>query len=107
MGLTSAQTKRLRAEGHRLKLKPVVIIGQKGLSDNLHAEIDGALDHHELIKMRIPGLDKAGKRELCLGICTRHNAQLIQSIGNVIVIYRSNPDIDRFANLLGLIQQQE
>jgi len=107
MGLTSAQTKRLRAEGHRLKLKPVVIIGQKGLSDNLHAEIDGALDHHELIKMRIPGLDKVGKRELCLGICTRHNAQLIQSIGNVIVIYRSNPDIDRFANLLGLIQQQE
>jgi len=107
MGLTSAQTKRLRAEGHRLKLKPVVIIGQKGLSDNLHAEIDGALDHHELIKMRIPGLEKAGKRELCLGICTRHNAQLIQSIGNVIVIYRSNPDIDRFAKLLGLIQQQE
>jgi len=107
MGLTSAQTKRLRAEGHRLKLKPVVIIGQKGLSDNLHAEIDGALDHHELIKMRIPGLDKVGKRELCLGICTRHNAQLIQSIGNVIVIYRSNPDIDRFAKLLGLIQQQE
>jgi RNA-binding protein len=107
MGLTSAQTKRLRAEGHRLKLKPVVIIGQKGLSDNLHAEIDGALDHHELVKIRIPGLDKAGKRELCLGICARHKAQLIQSIGNVIVIYRSNPDIDRFAKLLGLIQQQD
>jgi RNA-binding protein len=107
MGLTSAQTKRLRAEGHRLKLKPVVIIGQKGLSDNLHAEIDGALDHHELIKLRIPGLDNAGKRELCTGFCARHSAQLIQSIGNVIVIYRSNPDIDRYAKLLGMIQQQD
>ena len=82
MGLTSAQTKRLRAEGHRLKLKPVVIIGQKGLSDNLHAEIDGALGHHELIKMRIPGLDKAGKRELCLGICARHNAQLCINVSS-------------------------
>jgi len=107
MGLTSAQTKRLRAEGHRLKLKPVVIMGQKGLSDNLHTEIDGALNHHELIKLRIPALDKAGKRELGMQICARHNAQLIQSIGNVIVIYRSNPDIDRYAKLLGSTQQSD
>ena len=107
MGLTSAQTKRLRAEGHRLKLKPVVIMGQKGLSDNLHSEIDGALDHHELIKMRIPALDKAGKRELGMQICARHNAQLIQSIGNVIVIYRGNPEINRFAKLIGLSQQPD
>ena len=107
MALTSAQTKRLRAEGHRLKLKPVVIIGQKGFSDNLHSEIDGALDHHELIKMRIPALDKAGKRQLCEELCAQHNAHLIQSIGNVIVIYRSNPDINRYAKLLGLIQQPD
>jgi len=102
MGLTSAQSKRLRAEGHRLKLKPVVIIGQKGFSDNLHNEIDAALTHHELIKMRIPALDKSAKRELCLNICSQHDAQLVQSIGNVIVIYRCNPDINRFAGLLGL-----
>jgi RNA-binding protein len=102
MGLTSAQSKRLRAEGHRLKLKPVVIIGQKGFSDNLHNEIDAALTHHELIKLRIPALDKSAKRELCLKICSQHDAQLVQSIGNVIVIYRCNPDINRFAGLLGL-----
>ena len=107
MGLTSAQTKRLRAEGHRLKLKPVVIIGQKGFSDNLHSEIDGALDHHELIKMRIPALDKAGKRQLCEELCAQHNAHLIQSIGNVIVIYRGNPEINRFAKLIGLSQQPD
>ena len=101
MGLTSAQTKRLRAEGHRLKLKPVVIIGQKGLSDNLHSEIDGALYHHELIKVRVPALDKSGKRELCTGICAQHNAHLVQSIGNVIVIYRCNLEINRYAKLLG------
>jgi RNA-binding protein len=100
MGLTSAQTKRLRAEGHRLKLKPVVIIGQKGLGDNQHHEIDGALDHHELIKLRIPALGKDDKRELCTEICTRHSAQLVQSIGNVIVIYRCNPELDRFAKIV-------
>jgi len=104
MGLTSAQTKRLRAEGHRLKLKPVVIIGQKGFSDNLHNEIDAALSHHELIKMKIPALDKSTKRELGQKICSQHNAQLVQSIGNVIVIYRCNPDINRFASLLGFTQ---
>ena len=58
MELTSGQIKRLRAEGHRLKLKPVVIIGQKGLTENLHHEVDTALGHHELIKLRIPALDK-------------------------------------------------
>lgn len=101
MGLTSAQTKRLRAESHRLNLKPVIIIGQKGLSENLHNEIDLALSHHELLKLRIPALEKADKRELAQQICAQHEAQLIQSIGNVIVIYRPNPEINRFAALVG------
>ena len=99
MELTRRQIKRLRAEGHRLKLKPVVIIGQKGLSENVHHEVEAALAHHELIKMRIPALDKAGKSALCQSICERHQAQLVQSIGNVIVIYRCNSEIDRFASL--------
>ena len=101
MRLSSAQIKRLKAESHRLNLKPVVIIGQKGMSDNLQREIDAALSHHELIKLRIPALDKPGKRELGLQICAHHEAQLVQSIGNVIVIYRANPEIGRFAALLG------
>jgi RNA-binding protein len=101
MELSSAQIKRLRAEGHRLSLKPVVIIGQKGMSENLQNEIDGALNHHELIKLRIPALDKAGKRELGMQICAKHNAHLVQSIGNVIVIYRANPEINRFTALVG------
>jgi RNA-binding protein len=100
MELTSAQIKRLRAEGHRLKLKPVVTIGQKGLSDALHTEIDSALSHHELLKMRIPGLSKAEKRELGQQICAHHEANLVEGIGNVIVIYRCNPETNRFARLL-------
>ena len=100
MQLTSAQTKRLRGEGHRLKLKPVVTIGQKGLSENLHTEIDNALSHHELVKLRIPALAKSDRRELSLQLCAQHGAELIESIGNVIVIYRRNPEKNRFAALL-------
>lgn len=101
MELSSTQIKRLRAEGHRLGLKPIVSVGQKGLSDNLHHEIDAALEHHELVKMKIPALDKSDKRALGSEICERHNASLVEGIGNVIVIYRRNPETDRFAATLG------
>ena len=100
MGPTRGQIKQLRAEGHWLKLKPVVIIGQKGLSENLHQEIDTALGHHELLKLRIPALDKPARRELAEKICSKHGAILVESIGGIIVIYRRNPDTDRFSALL-------
>ena len=100
MELNSGQIKRLRAEGHRLKLKPIVIIGQKGLTENLHNEIDVALSHHELVKLRIPALDKPGKRQLSQLICEQHQAYLIESIGSVIVIYRLNKENNRFATVL-------
>jgi len=100
MNLSSGQIKRLRAEGHRLKLKPVVIIGQKGLSENLQLEIDAALRHHELLKLRIPVLDRSDRRELAERICRENHATLVESIGGVIVIYRRNPETDRFASLI-------
>ena len=101
MELTSGQIKRLRAEGHRLKLKPVVIIGQKGLTENLYLEVNTALSQHELIKLRIPALDKPGKRQLSKSICDQHKAGLVESIGNIIVIYRPNKEANRFAAVLG------
>ena len=100
MTLTSKQIKRLRAEGHRLRLKPVVTVGQKGFSENLHREIDDALRHHELMKLRIPALDRQERRELGHQICAQHDATLIEGIGNVIVLYRQNPENNRFGSLL-------
>ena len=100
MELSRPQIKRLRAEGHRLKLKPVVIIGQKGLSENLQQEIDSALSHHELLKLRIPALARPERRELSEKICRRHDAILVEAIGGIIVIYRRNPESDRFAAVL-------
>lgn len=83
-----------------MKLKPVVIVGQKGLSENLQSEIDGALSHHELVKLRLPTLAKPERRELCEQICQTHGATLVETIGGVAVLYRRNPETDRFAALI-------
>ena len=100
MPLNKGQIKNLRAEGHRLKLKPVVTLGQNGLSENVETEIEIALAHHELLKLRIPALEKSDKKDLAASICKKNSAELVQAIGNVIVIYRRNEKTDRFARFL-------
>ena len=100
MPLSSQQVRSLRAESHRLKLKPVVTVGQHGLSENVMNELEQALNHHELIKIRVPALDKAEKNELIASICQQTGAQLIQTIGFVVVLFRDNPKIQRFASLV-------
>ena len=100
MSLTKTQIKHLRAESHRLKLKPVVMIGQNRLSDNVQNEIAVAIAHHELIKIRIPALDKDAKKQLAKTICARNQASLITTVGNVIVIYRRDEKTERFTTLL-------
>jgi len=100
MDLSKSSIKNLRAESHRLKLKPVVMIGQHGLSDNVHNEIDIALGHHELIKVRVPGQAREDKKAMIDSICKKHRADLIQGIGNVAVLYRRNSEIDRYAKFL-------
>jgi RNA-binding protein len=100
MSLSKVQIKHLKAESHRLKLKPVVMIGQNGLSENVQNEIAVAIDHHELIKIRIPTLDKDAKSQLTKTICGKNKSTLITAIGNVIVIYKCNEKTHRFATLL-------
>ena len=90
MALTSKLRSELRAQAH--KLAPVVIIGDKGLTDEVMAEVDRSLKAHELIKVRAAGADR-GARALWMGeICERLGAQEVQVIGKVLVIYRENPD---------------
>lgn len=85
----SSEKQQLRAKAH--KLNPVVMIGNQGLTANVHQEIDNALLTHELIKIRIASKDRNYKQQLTEEICQQHNAQLIQSIGHIIVIYRKKP----------------
>lgn len=85
-----ADRKKFRAQAHTLK--PVVMIGQAGLTDAVKAEIELALDSHELIKVRIRSGDRDVRKEIATGICAAAAAELIQTIGQIIVIYRRNPD---------------
>ena len=59
MALEQAKIKQLRAIGHRLK--PVVIISENGLGENVVAELNRALDDHELIKVKFAYEDRDAK----------------------------------------------
>ncbi len=80
----------LKAKAH--KLRTVVIIGANGLTENVHSEIDTALTAHELIKIRVNAQDSEERAERITEICDQHDAELVQSIGHIIVIYRKNDE---------------
>ncbi len=80
--------KKLKSQAHNLK--PVVMIGQAGLTTSVLAEIELALDSHELIKIKIRA-ERDERQQIREQICNETHAELIQSIGQVIVIYRLNP----------------
>ena len=90
MPLTSKYKQQLKAQAH--KLKPVVLVGSQGLSEAVQKEIERALFDHELIKVRIAAEDRDLRRELLNDICQAHQAELVQVIGSIGVIYRKNLD---------------
>ena len=99
MKLASQDKKHFRTIAHNLS--PVVTIAQKGLTESVNEEIERALSEHELIKIKIFAADREARRDLTLQICETAKADLIQSIGNVAVIFRAaeNPN-PRLSNIL-------
>ena len=87
MALSNEQKKRFRTIGHHLK--PVVIVADKGITENLSAELERALEQHELIKVKLNCFDKDDKQQLTEHILEEHKASLAQSIGKIILIYRA------------------
>ena len=90
MKLSDAQTKYLRGLGH--KLKPVIVVGDAGLSDSLLSEFSSTIDHHELIKVRVRAGDREARDEIIRALCENQSAELVTRIGNVALIYRQNSD---------------
>ncbi len=84
--LTPAERSELRAEAHALK--PVVIIGEAGLTPSVIKEISSSLDSHGLIKVRVFGDDREMRKEIYDNICTELQAHPVQMIGKLLVIYR-------------------
>lgn len=94
--MKSSTVKKLRAAAHRNKIKAIVSVGMKGLTESVMNEIQSALDHHELLKIKIPALEKEEKAALVMKICKKTDSHKIQQIGHTLTIYKLNRDIDQF-----------
>src|SRR5690348_156004 len=87
--LSPKRRSELRAEAHGLS--PTVIIGDKGLTDEVLAEVDRALKAHELIKVRAATDDRDARNVWMESICGKLEAHPVQQIGKVLVVFRENP----------------
>lgn len=86
--LNTKEILELKARAHHLN--PVVMVGQQGLTDSVIRETDAALTAHELIKVRVFGDDRAERVEICNALCEAVDAQLVQHIGKLLVLWRKN-----------------
>lgn len=93
--LTSSQRRYLRALGHALK--PVILVGNKGISDGLVAETANALELHELIKVKVAAPDREARDQLVVAIAAASGALLVSRIGNVALLYRPRAEPPRIA----------
>lgn len=88
--LTTKQKQYLKGLAHHLS--PVVMLGANGLTEGVLAEIDNALTHHELIKVKIAGADREVKQLIIDAIVRETKAVVVQTIGHVLVLYRQSDD---------------
>ena len=87
MTLSNRQVRHLRGLTHNLQ--PVVMVADKGLSENVMAEIEAALDHHELVKIKLK-TDRETRTEWIREISERCKAEKVHVIGQVACFFRRN-----------------
>lgn len=86
MTMTPKERQHLKALAH--KLKPVVMVGNNGMTDAVNKEIDRALNDHELIKIRVQTEDRDVRKQLFAAIAEAASAELVQTIGGIGILYR-------------------
>lgn len=80
----------LKAKAHHLK--PVILLGAKGLTEAVIAETNIALLAHELIKVKINGAEKEDRIEMAHELSEQLQAELVQMIGHTVILYRKNEE---------------
>jgi RNA-binding protein len=91
--LSERQRRHLRGLAH--PLKPVVRLGNAGLTEAVALETERALRDHELIKVKAPGGDREARDALFASLAGRTASALVHRIGNVAVLYRPHPELPR------------
>ena len=86
MSLTIPQIKHLEALAHHRK--PVVTVGAAGVTGPVLAEVRIALKAHELVKIKLPAVERAERDAMLVQICRDTGAEPVQHIGRMGVIYR-------------------
>jgi RNA-binding protein len=87
--ITSRERSALRSAAHALR--PVVLIGDKGLSDAVLKEIDANLTSHGLIKVRAGGEDRDTREEMLVSICDALSCAPVHHLGKMLILYRPRP----------------
>ena len=88
MPITKPQSKHLKTLAHNLK--PVIMVGQNGVTENVLKELEIALDFHELVKIKIAGENKASCSAVIDELTQASNADVVQKIGKTLVLFRRN-----------------
>jgi RNA-binding protein len=95
MQLNDKQKKHLRGIAH--DLKPIIHVGNSGVSDGLITELDQTLEHHELVKVKLRVGDRDARNHAIETMIEKTRASLVARIGNTAVLYRrrnKNPGIE-------------
>jgi len=87
MSLSSDKIKQYRSIGHGLN--PIVTIAGKGLTENVIAELNRALNDHELIKVKIAITDRVVRKSAVEELCAACKAEIVQEIGKVALVFRA------------------
>jgi len=95
MALTSSQIRYLRGLAH--PLKPVLLMGGKGVTAGVLKELEQALDDHELIKVRLSGGDRAARAAELDKLIASSHAETVQTIGHIAVLFRRNAEQPQIA----------
>lgn len=87
ISLSKQDIRQFRAIGHHLK--PVLILGDAGLSDAFIDELNARLHDHELIKISIHAEDRGDREILGTAMAEAVNAHIVQRIGKMLLLYRA------------------
>ncbi|WP_164216238.1 ribosome assembly RNA-binding protein YhbY [Virgibacillus sp. YIM 98842] len=88
--LTGKQKRFLRKKAHHLK--PIFQVGKEGVNDQMLKQISEALEKRELIKVSILQNNMDDKDEVAIDIAGGADAELVQVIGNNIVLYKESEE---------------
>ena len=95
MALSPSQRRYLRSLAH--DLPPVILLGAKGATEAVRKELDLALSHHELVKVKLSGGDKDERQAQTDFLARGTHAEAVQQIGHIVVLFRRNEDEPKLA----------